>query len=100
MPDADLDQVVAALQTSAFGCAGERCMAGSVALPVGGISDDSSTPSRTIARFQLAHTVSRKSAYACSARSRPQSAFTLDVQVSGWAHPFASSFALRRLNLI
>jgi malonate-semialdehyde dehydrogenase (acetylating)/methylmalonate-semialdehyde dehydrogenase len=39
MPDADLDQAVAALQASAFGCAGERCMAGSIALPVGGISD-------------------------------------------------------------
>ena len=35
MPDADLDQSVAALQASAFGCAGERCMAGSIAL-VGG----------------------------------------------------------------
>ncbi|MGN6369609.1 MAG: CoA-acylating methylmalonate-semialdehyde dehydrogenase [Phycisphaerae bacterium] len=39
MPDADLDQAVAALQASAFGCAGERCMAGSIALSVGGISD-------------------------------------------------------------
>ena len=36
MPDADLDQAVAAIQASAFGCAGERCMAGSVAVPVGG----------------------------------------------------------------
>src|SRR5258706_15881392 len=35
MPDADLGQAVAALQASAFGCAGERCMAGSVAVPVG-----------------------------------------------------------------
>jgi malonate-semialdehyde dehydrogenase (acetylating)/methylmalonate-semialdehyde dehydrogenase len=40
MPDADLDQAVLALQASAFGCAGERCMAGSVAVPVGGIADD------------------------------------------------------------
>jgi malonate-semialdehyde dehydrogenase (acetylating)/methylmalonate-semialdehyde dehydrogenase len=39
MPDADLEQAVAALQLSAFGCAGERCMAGSVALPVGDIGD-------------------------------------------------------------
>jgi malonate-semialdehyde dehydrogenase (acetylating)/methylmalonate-semialdehyde dehydrogenase len=39
MPDADLDQAVKALQTAAFGCAGERCMAGSVAVPVGGIAD-------------------------------------------------------------
>src|SRR5262245_51485323 len=39
MPDADLDQAVQALQASAFGCAGERCMAGSVAVPVGPIAD-------------------------------------------------------------
>jgi len=40
MPDADLEQTVKALQLSAFGCAGERCMAGSVAVPVGRIADD------------------------------------------------------------
>jgi malonate-semialdehyde dehydrogenase (acetylating)/methylmalonate-semialdehyde dehydrogenase len=40
MPDADLDQAVQALRASAFGCAGERCMAGSVAVPVGRIADD------------------------------------------------------------
>jgi malonate-semialdehyde dehydrogenase (acetylating)/methylmalonate-semialdehyde dehydrogenase len=39
MPDADLDQAVAALQASAFGCAGERCMAGSIAVAVGNIGD-------------------------------------------------------------
>jgi malonate-semialdehyde dehydrogenase (acetylating)/methylmalonate-semialdehyde dehydrogenase len=39
LPDADLDQAALAVQASAFGCAGERCMAGSVALPVGGIAD-------------------------------------------------------------
>jgi len=39
MPDADLDQAAAALQASAFGCAGERCMAGSVAVPVASIAD-------------------------------------------------------------
>jgi malonate-semialdehyde dehydrogenase (acetylating)/methylmalonate-semialdehyde dehydrogenase len=39
MPDADLDQAAAAIQASAFGCAGERCMAGSVAVPVGGVAD-------------------------------------------------------------
>jgi malonate-semialdehyde dehydrogenase (acetylating) / methylmalonate-semialdehyde dehydrogenase len=39
MPDADLDQAAKALGASAFGCAGERCMAGSIALPVGGIAD-------------------------------------------------------------
>ncbi|MBX9938066.1 MAG: CoA-acylating methylmalonate-semialdehyde dehydrogenase [Candidatus Obscuribacterales bacterium] len=35
MPDADMEQTVQALQASAFGCAGERCMAGSLAIPVG-----------------------------------------------------------------
>ena len=40
MPDADLGQVAAAVQASAYGCAGERCMAGSVALPVGRIADE------------------------------------------------------------
>lgn len=40
MPDADLEQAIKALQLSAFGCAGERCMAGSVAVPVGRIADN------------------------------------------------------------
>src|SRR5438477_9134491 len=40
MPDADLQQAVKAVQLSAFGCAGQRCMAGSVAVPVGRIADD------------------------------------------------------------
>ncbi len=40
MPDADIDQAVHGLQSSAFGCAGERCMAGSLAMPVGGIADE------------------------------------------------------------
>jgi len=35
MPDADMDKVVENLTAAAFGCAGERCMAGSTALPVG-----------------------------------------------------------------
>jgi malonate-semialdehyde dehydrogenase (acetylating)/methylmalonate-semialdehyde dehydrogenase len=39
MPDADLDQATAALVASAYGCAGERCMAGSVAVPVGEVAD-------------------------------------------------------------
>ena len=39
MPDADLEQAVGALQLSAFGCAGERCMAGSIAMPVGKVAD-------------------------------------------------------------
>jgi malonate-semialdehyde dehydrogenase (acetylating)/methylmalonate-semialdehyde dehydrogenase len=35
MPDADLDQAVEALMGAAYGSAGERCMAVSVAIPVG-----------------------------------------------------------------
>jgi malonate-semialdehyde dehydrogenase (acetylating) / methylmalonate-semialdehyde dehydrogenase len=35
MPDADLDQTVSALMGAAYGSAGERCMAISVAVPVG-----------------------------------------------------------------
>ncbi len=37
MPDADLDKTVKAMLTSFFGCAGQRCLAGSVAVPVGNI---------------------------------------------------------------
>jgi malonate-semialdehyde dehydrogenase (acetylating)/methylmalonate-semialdehyde dehydrogenase len=39
MPDADLDQAAAAVQASAFGCAGERCMASSIAVPIGKAAD-------------------------------------------------------------
>jgi malonate-semialdehyde dehydrogenase (acetylating) / methylmalonate-semialdehyde dehydrogenase len=39
MPDADLEQTAKAIQAAAFGCAGERCMAGSIAVPVGKIAD-------------------------------------------------------------
>ncbi|MEM6460120.1 MAG: CoA-acylating methylmalonate-semialdehyde dehydrogenase [Planctomycetota bacterium] len=39
MPDADLGLTVKALAASAYGCAGQRCMAGSVALAVGGVGD-------------------------------------------------------------
>jgi malonate-semialdehyde dehydrogenase (acetylating) / methylmalonate-semialdehyde dehydrogenase len=39
MPDADLEQASKAIQAAAFGCAGERCMAGSVAVPVGKIGE-------------------------------------------------------------
>lgn len=35
MPDADIDQTVKALADSAFGCAGQRCMAGSLTVAVG-----------------------------------------------------------------
>lgn len=40
MPDANLEQTVGALSAAAFGCAGERCMAASIAVPVGGIADE------------------------------------------------------------
>jgi malonate-semialdehyde dehydrogenase (acetylating)/methylmalonate-semialdehyde dehydrogenase len=39
MPDADLDQAVDALMGAAYGSAGERCMAVSVAVPVGPIAE-------------------------------------------------------------
>jgi malonate-semialdehyde dehydrogenase (acetylating)/methylmalonate-semialdehyde dehydrogenase len=39
MPDADLDQVVDGLMGAGYGSAGERCMALSVAVAVGGIGD-------------------------------------------------------------
>lgn len=34
MPDADLDRAIPAISESFFGCAGERCLAGAVLLPV------------------------------------------------------------------
>jgi malonate-semialdehyde dehydrogenase (acetylating)/methylmalonate-semialdehyde dehydrogenase len=39
MPDADLEQSVKALAASAYGCSGQRCMAGSVAVAVGRVAD-------------------------------------------------------------
>lgn len=39
LPDADKQATVQALQASAFGCAGERCMAGSLAVMVGKAGD-------------------------------------------------------------
>src|SRR4051794_4497861 len=39
MPDADVSRTVEALSTAAFGCAGERCMAGSTAIAVGKAAD-------------------------------------------------------------
>jgi len=39
MPDADVTKTVEALSTAAFGCAGERCMAGSTAIAVGAAAD-------------------------------------------------------------
>ena len=40
MPDADLGPTISGLTSSAFGCAGERCMAGSVAVTVGEVGDE------------------------------------------------------------
>jgi malonate-semialdehyde dehydrogenase (acetylating)/methylmalonate-semialdehyde dehydrogenase len=39
MPDADVPRTVESLATAAFGCAGERCMAGSTALTIGSAAD-------------------------------------------------------------
>jgi malonate-semialdehyde dehydrogenase (acetylating)/methylmalonate-semialdehyde dehydrogenase len=38
MPDADLDKATDAIISSAFGAAGERCLAGSILVPVGGVA--------------------------------------------------------------
>ncbi|MBL7213421.1 MAG: CoA-acylating methylmalonate-semialdehyde dehydrogenase [Desulfobacteraceae bacterium] len=37
MPDADLDMAVNAMLSSFFGCSGQRCLAGAVAVPVGDV---------------------------------------------------------------
>ncbi|MEM9352129.1 MAG: CoA-acylating methylmalonate-semialdehyde dehydrogenase [Planctomycetota bacterium] len=39
MPDAEMDQTVKALAASAYGCGGQRCMAGSFAVAVGDAGD-------------------------------------------------------------
>lgn len=40
MPDAEMDKAIDAVTESAFGCAGERCLAASVVVPVGGCHDE------------------------------------------------------------
>jgi malonate-semialdehyde dehydrogenase (acetylating)/methylmalonate-semialdehyde dehydrogenase len=65
MPDADPELVIPALSASAFGCAGQRCMATSVAITVGEIGDP---------------LVERFSGYAASLRVGPTDG-TLDVDV-------------------
>ncbi len=40
MPDADLDRAIETVTESIYGCAGERCLAGSVLLPVGSVHDE------------------------------------------------------------
>jgi len=37
MPDADLERAIPVITESFYGCAGERCLAGTVLLPVGGV---------------------------------------------------------------
>ena len=50
MPDANLDAAVPALFSSAFSNAGERCLAGSVAVGVGDVADELSERLATLAR--------------------------------------------------
>jgi malonate-semialdehyde dehydrogenase (acetylating)/methylmalonate-semialdehyde dehydrogenase len=45
MPDADLDQGMPSLLTSFFGCTGQRCLSGSVLVPVADIADRLVEPS-------------------------------------------------------
>jgi malonate-semialdehyde dehydrogenase (acetylating)/methylmalonate-semialdehyde dehydrogenase len=40
MPDADLDAGMPSLITSFYGCSGQRCLSGSILVPVGGIADE------------------------------------------------------------
>ncbi len=40
MPDADMDHALDAITESAFGCAGERCLAASIVVPVGDCHDE------------------------------------------------------------
>jgi len=40
MPDADLDRAIPTIAESFYGCAGERCLAGSVLVPVGAARDE------------------------------------------------------------
>jgi malonate-semialdehyde dehydrogenase (acetylating)/methylmalonate-semialdehyde dehydrogenase len=40
MPDADLDRSMSAITESFYGCAGERCLAGSVLVPVGPVYEE------------------------------------------------------------
>ena len=47
MPDADVSRTVDALSASAFGCAGERCMAGSTAVVVGAAAAERLLPPLT-----------------------------------------------------
>ena len=53
MPDADLDQIDRRVTESFYGCAGQRCLAGSVLVPVGDAHErarDASSPRRRAVR--------------------------------------------------
>jgi malonate-semialdehyde dehydrogenase (acetylating)/methylmalonate-semialdehyde dehydrogenase len=50
MPDADLDLAVPAVFSSAFANAGQRCLAGSVAVPVGGVAPEFASGIADLAR--------------------------------------------------
>jgi malonate-semialdehyde dehydrogenase (acetylating)/methylmalonate-semialdehyde dehydrogenase len=63
LPDADPELVIPALSASAFGCAGQRCMATSVAITVGEIGDP---------------LVERFSAHAAALRVGPTDGFSQD----------------------
>jgi malonate-semialdehyde dehydrogenase (acetylating)/methylmalonate-semialdehyde dehydrogenase len=50
MPDADLERSMGAITESFYGCAGERCLAGSMLVPVGGVHQE--TRDRLVAAAQ------------------------------------------------
>ena len=67
MPDADVAKTVEALSTAAFGCAGERCMAGSTAITVGDAAEQRSA----LARRSRARDQSRPDRSRSAARHGP-----------------------------
>lgn len=53
MPDADLDSTVRAIIGSAYGCAGQRCMAGSLLMGIGRVADE--LKERTVSAANALH---------------------------------------------
>ena len=49
MPDADLDKSIGIVSESCYGCAGERCLAGSIVVTVGGASHHADVRARLVA---------------------------------------------------
>jgi malonate-semialdehyde dehydrogenase (acetylating) / methylmalonate-semialdehyde dehydrogenase len=49
MPDADLDKSIGMVSESCYGCAGERCLAGSIVVTVGGASHHADVRARLVA---------------------------------------------------